>query len=68
MVLDRPEYIERILPFLDKPVVKVITGMRRVGKSRLLELIRHRLDIDRLIAAAIERGARARFIRPQTPR
>lgn len=31
---------------------------------RLLELIRHRLDLDRLIAAAIERGARARFIRP----
>lgn len=35
---------------------------------RLLELIRHRLDIDRLTAAAIERGARARFVRPQTPR
>jgi len=31
---------------------------------RLLELMRHKLDIDRLIAAAIERGARARFIRP----
>ncbi|MGE5547378.1 MAG: tellurite resistance TerB family protein [Solirubrobacterales bacterium] len=30
---------------------------------RLLEMIRHRLDIDRLVAAAIERGARARFIR-----
>jgi tellurite resistance protein len=28
---------------------------------RVLELIRHRLSIDRLIAAAIERGARARF-------
>jgi tellurite resistance protein len=28
---------------------------------RILELIRHRLSIDRLIAAAIERGARARF-------
>ena len=28
---------------------------------RLLELFRHRLDIDRLVAAAIERGARARF-------
>jgi tellurite resistance protein len=28
---------------------------------RLLEMIRHRLEIDRLIAAAIERGARARF-------
>ncbi|HEC14324.1 MAG TPA: hypothetical protein ENI72_01070 [Rhodospirillales bacterium] len=28
---------------------------------RLLEMIRHRLDIDRLTAAAIERGARAHF-------
>ena len=30
---------------------------------RLLELMRHRLDIDRLAAAAIERGAKARFYR-----
>lgn len=29
---------------------------------RLLELFRHRLDIDRLVAAAIERAARARFV------
>ena len=28
---------------------------------RILELIRHRLSIDRLIAVAIERGAKARF-------
>jgi tellurite resistance protein len=28
---------------------------------RILELIRHRLNLERLIAAAIERGARARF-------
>jgi hypothetical protein len=28
---------------------------------RVLELLRHRLDLERLIAAAIERGARARF-------
>ena len=28
---------------------------------RVLELLRHRLDIERLTAAAIERGARARF-------
>ena len=28
---------------------------------RILELIRHRLSVDRLTAAAIERGARARF-------
>ena len=30
-------------------------------EMRMLELIRHRLQIDRLAAAAIERGARARF-------
>ena len=28
---------------------------------RLLELFRHRLEVDRLVAAAIERAARARF-------
>jgi tellurite resistance protein len=31
--------------------------------ARLLELLRHRLGIDRLVAAAVERGARARFAR-----
>lgn len=30
---------------------------------RLLEMIRHELHVDRLIAAAIERGAAARFVR-----
>jgi hypothetical protein len=30
---------------------------------RLLELLRHRLLVDRLVAAAIERGARVRFTR-----
>jgi tellurite resistance protein len=29
---------------------------------RVLEMIRHRLAIDRLVAAAIERGTRARFM------
>ena len=30
---------------------------------RMLELIRHRLDVDRLAAAAIERGARVHYMR-----
>jgi len=30
---------------------------------RMLEMIRHRLGVDRLTAAAIERGARARYAR-----
>ena len=33
-------------------------------EARLLELLRHRLDVDRLAAAAIERGARARHTTP----
>lgn len=35
----RKNYLDRIRPFLGKPVVKVITGMRRVGKSCLLRQI-----------------------------
>lgn len=38
-------------------------GALTQSELRLLEEIRHELNIDRLHAAAIERGARARFIR-----
>ena len=37
----RPAYLDRVEPFIGKPVVKVFTGQRRVGKSYLLfQLIR----------------------------
>jgi len=32
-------YLDRIRPYLDKPVVKVLSGMRRVGKSYLMRQI-----------------------------
>lgn len=35
-------------------------GTADQAELKMLELIRHRLDIDRLVAAGIERGARAR--------
>ena len=41
--------------------VAVADGDMNQEKLRVLELIRHRLDIDRLVAAAIERGATARY-------
>ena len=46
--------------------MRVIVGDKdreteRAEELRILEMIRHRLTIDRLIAAGIERGARARF-------
>ena len=36
-------------------------GEASQDELRILELIRHRLNLERLVAAAIERGARARF-------
>jgi predicted AAA+ superfamily ATPase len=35
----RKTYIDKVLPFIGKPVVKVITGMRRSGKSCLVRLL-----------------------------
>lgn len=42
--------------------VAAADGMLRQGELRILEEIRYELDIDRLHAAAIERGARARHL------
>ena len=39
----RERYMQPIRDFMDKPVVKIITGMRRSGKSGLLELTRQEL-------------------------
>jgi len=41
--------------------VAAADGEASQEELRILELMRHRLDIDQLIAAGIERGARARF-------
>ena len=34
--IPRPLYIDRVLPFVGKDLIKVFTGQRRVGKSHLL--------------------------------
>lgn len=39
----RERYMQPVRDFMDKPVVKIITGMRRSGKSGLLELTRQEL-------------------------
>jgi uncharacterized protein len=40
---ERSLYWKRIRPFIDKPVIKIITGMRRVGKSCILKMIMEKL-------------------------
>ena len=39
----RPDYIEAVKPFMDAPLVKILTGVRRCGKSTLFEMIRQEL-------------------------
>ncbi len=41
--VERKEYIDKIKPFINKPVIKVITGMRRVGKSTFLKIISEKI-------------------------
>ncbi len=36
MLVRREEYLEKLSGFMDKPVIKVITGMRRCGKSTVM--------------------------------
>jgi len=42
----RPKYLDKIAKFIDKPVIKVLTGMRRVGKSTILTIIKDELLSD----------------------
>lgn len=54
MIVKRDFYIKKIKLYLDKPVIKVLTGMRRVGKSTLLltlknELIKNNIDEKNII-------------------
>lgn len=35
----RWDYLDKIAPFVDKPIIKILTGMRRVGKSTILKEI-----------------------------
>ena len=37
-MIDRKEYLDRLIGFRDKRLIKVVTGIRRCGKSTLLEL------------------------------
>jgi len=36
---DRPEYLNYVKKFIDKPLIKVFIGMRRVGKSVIMKLV-----------------------------
>lgn len=74
-ILDSDEGLETILAIINEALpqklhetayalavdVVACDGEAHQEELRMLELLRHRLGVDRLCAAAIERGARARF-------
>lgn len=39
----RPDYINAIEPFIDSPIVKILAGVRRCGKSTILEMVANEL-------------------------
>lgn len=39
MIIPRPLYLDRIIPFIDKNLIKTLVGQRRVGKSFILKSI-----------------------------
>ena len=51
MMIYRPLYMDRIMPYVDTPFVKILTGVRRCGKSTILKMIMERLKTERNIPA-----------------
>ena len=42
-MIDRPLYVDKIMAYTDTPFVKILTGIRRCGKSTILKMIMERL-------------------------
>lgn len=38
-MIKRPLYLNQVIPFIDKPVIKILAGIRRVGKSTILSQV-----------------------------
>lgn len=48
-MIDRPLYVDKIMAYTDTPFVKILTGVRRCGKSTILKMIMERLKTERHI-------------------
>ena len=38
-MIKRPEYVDRIIKYKDTPFVKILTGIRRCGKSTIMKML-----------------------------
>ena len=48
-MIERPAYTDKILRYADTPFVKILTGVRRCGKSTVLNMVRQKLISERNI-------------------
>ena len=48
-MIDRPLYVDKIMAYVDTPFIKILTGVRRCGKSTILKMIMERLKTERNI-------------------
>ncbi|HCT90231.1 MAG TPA: ATPase, partial [Lachnospiraceae bacterium] len=47
----RPMYADKIMAYADTPFVKILTGVRRCGKSTMLKMIMEKLKKERHVPA-----------------
>lgn len=48
-MINRPLYVNKIMAYVDTPFVKILTGVRRCGKSTILKMIMEKLKTERNI-------------------
>lgn len=48
-MIERPLYLDKIMPFVDTPFVKILTGVRRCGKSTILKMIIKKLKEEKRV-------------------
>ena len=60
-MIPRDEYLDNLISFRDKRLIKVVTGVRRCGKSTLFELyqdylLTHGVEAAQIISVNLEAG------------
>ncbi len=49
LYIDRPMYVDKIMAYVDAPFIKILTGIRRCGKSTMLKIIMDRLHYQKSV-------------------
>ena len=52
IMIYRPMYVDKIMCYVDTPFVKILTGVRRCGKSTILKMIMEKLQTEKNVKAS----------------